>query len=235
METIFMNTENRKTNQPYKFVLKSERLDLRSSNNDAAIQNLTIYYMWKNIRKHYKKNKFKIIAPTWNYEFELPDDSYSASDIQDYNEYIIKKHEILITIPPIHVYLNRINNRLVFKIKDGYKLELQTPETMKLFRRRKKLIDKTNNREKVPNLEVVEVVLVQCNLVDNQHQQNSEGLYTFMPNKSYAYLLNVEPSNLMFLKTYNTDFDEIIVTLADQNGRPLEMEDKVNLTLLINK
>ena len=56
-----------------------------------------------------------------------------------------------------------------------------------------------------------------------------------MPNKSYAYLLNVEPSKLMFLKTYNTEFDEIIVTLADQNGRPLEMKDKVNLTLLINK
>ena len=66
-----MNTENRKTNQPYKFVLKSERLDLRSSNNDAAIQNLTIYYMWKNIRKQYKKNKLKIIAPMMNLNYQM--------------------------------------------------------------------------------------------------------------------------------------------------------------------
>ena len=123
----------------------------------------------------------------------------------------------------------------MFKRKDGYKLELQTPETMKLFGSTKKLIGKTKKGEKVPSLEVVGVVLVLCNIVSNQYQQKSEVLYTFTPNKSYAYLLNVEPSNLVFLKTYNTDFDEIIITFIDQNGRPLEIEDKVNLTLLINK
>ena len=85
--------------------------------------------MCKNIRKKYKKNKLKIIAPTWNDEFELPDGS--VSNIQYYIEYVIKKHETLSTIPPIHVSVNRIDNRLVFKIKDGYKVELQTPETMK--------------------------------------------------------------------------------------------------------
>ena len=68
--------------------------------------------------------------PTWNDEFELQDGSYSMSDIQDYIEHI-KKHETLTTIPPIHVYINRINNRLVFKIKYGYKQELQTPEVLK--------------------------------------------------------------------------------------------------------
>ena len=123
----------------------------------------------------------------------------------------------------------------MFKRKDGYKLELQTPETMKLFGSTKKLIGKTKKGEKVPSLEVVGVVLVLCNIVSNQYQQKSEVLYTFTPNKSYAYLLNVEPSNLVFLKTYKTDFDEIIITFIDQNGRPLEIEDKVNLTLLINK
>ena len=85
------------------------------------------------------------------------------------------------------------------------------------------------------SLEVVEVVLVQCNLVDNQYQQKSGVLYTFTSNKSYAYLLNVEPSNLVFLKTYNTEFDEIIVTFTDENGRPLEIEEQINLTLLVNK
>ena len=123
----------------------------------------------------------------------------------------------------------------MFEIKDECKPELQTPETMKLFGSTKESIDKTKNGENVPSLEVVEVVLVQCNLTDTQYQQNLEVLHTFTPNKSYVYLLNVEPSNLVFLKTYNTEFDEIIITFTDQNGRPLEIEDKVNLTLLINK
>ena len=87
----------------------------------------------------------------------------------------------------------------------------------------------------MPSLEIVEVVLVQCNLADNQNQQKYEVSYIFTPNNSYAHLSNVEPSNLMFLKTYNTEFDEIIITFTDQKGRPLEIEDKVNLTLLINK
>ena len=97
-----------------------------------------------------------------NDEFELPDISCSVSDIQGYIEYIIKKHETLPTSPPIHIYINRINNRLVFKIKDGCKLELQTPKTMKLFGSTKKVLNKTKNVENVLSLEVVEVVLFQC-------------------------------------------------------------------------
>ena len=89
--------------------------------------------------------------------------------------------------------------------------------------------------EKVQSLVILEVVLVQRNLVDNQYQQNSKVLYTFTQNKSYAYSLNVEPNNLVLLKTYNSEFDEIILTFTDYNGRKLEIEDKVNLTLLINK
>ena len=99
------------------------------------------------IRKKYKNNKLKIIVPTWNDEFEQPDGSFSLSDIQDYIEYI-KKHETLTTSPPIHIYINRIIIRLVFNIKVGYKLESQTPETMKLFGSTKKLIDKKKKRRK---------------------------------------------------------------------------------------
>ena len=83
--------------------------------------------------------------------------------------------------------------------------------------------------------QVVLVVLVQYNLVDNQYQQKSEVLYTFTLNKSYVYLLNVEVSNLVSLKTYTREFDEIIITFTDQNYRPLEIEDKIDLTLLVNK
>ena len=83
--------------------------------------------------------------------------------------------------------------------------------------------------------QVVLVVLVQYNLVDNQYQQKSEVLYTFTLNKSNVYLLNAEVSNLVSLKTYTREFDEIIITFTDQNYRPLEIEDKTDLTLLVNK
>ena len=108
-------------------------------------------------------------------------------------------------------------------------------EQWSLFGSTIKLTDKTKNGEKVPSLEVVEVFLVQHNLVDNQYQRKSEVLYTFTPNKSYSYLLIIKPSNLVFLKIYNTEFNEIIITLTDQSGRPSEIEDKVHLTFLINK
>ena len=107
----------------------SQRLDQTSSNKQVTLQNLLIYCAWKNIRKQFKSNKPKLIAPTWN--DELPGGSYSVSDIQDYLVYIIKKHETLTRIPPICNDINRNNNRLVFS--DEYKQGLQTLETVKLF------------------------------------------------------------------------------------------------------
>ena len=96
-----------------------------------ALANLSIYYTWKNIKSEYNNNKFKISAPTWNDTFDLPDGSYSISDIQDYFEFIIKKHETLAENLPVQIYPNNIKNRIDFKIKMGYKLELLTPETIR--------------------------------------------------------------------------------------------------------
>ena len=102
METIFLNTKKSKTNEPHKFILNlSQILDLRSSIKHVALQNLSIYYTWKNVRKQYNNNKLKIRVPTWNDEYEFPDGSYSVSNIQDYIEYISKKHETITTIPSI--------------------------------------------------------------------------------------------------------------------------------------
>ena len=106
---------------------------------------------------------------------------------------------------------------------------------MTLFGSTKKIIDKIKSGENVPIPEIVEVVLVQCNLVDYQYQQKSEESYTFTRKKSYAYLLNVEPRNLVVLKSYNFQFDEIVIIFTDQTGISLEIEDKVNLTFLLNK
>ena len=126
-----MNPENSKKNEPHRFKLDlTDKLNLKNSNKNVALANLSIYYTWKNIKSEYNNNKFKISAPTWNDTFDLPDGSYSISDIQDYFEFIIKKHETLTENPPIQIYLNKIKNRIVFKIKTGYKLELLTPKTI---------------------------------------------------------------------------------------------------------
>ena len=127
-----MNTENSKTNEPHRFKLDlTDKLNLKNPNKNMALANLSIYYTWKNIKSEYNNNKFKISAPTWNDTFDLPDGSYSIDDIQGYSEFIIKKHETSNEDLTIETYPNKIKNRIVFKIKPGYKLEFLTLETMR--------------------------------------------------------------------------------------------------------
>ena len=136
------------------------------------MQLISSYLFITRIRQQRKSNKLEIIALLWNDEFELPDGSYSVSDMQEYIDYNIQKYKTLPINPSFCLYINRIYNRLVFKIKDGYKLKLQTSEIMKLFGSTNKLIDKTKDGENVLSHKVIEVVLVQWNLVENQYQQN---------------------------------------------------------------
>ena len=123
-----------------------------------ALVNLRIYYTWKNIKSEYNSNKFKISAPSWNNTFDLPDGSYSIADIHDYFEFIIKKHKTLTENSPIQIYPNKIKHRIDFKIKTDNKLELLTPETMRLLESTKKDVDADKNSENVPKLESVELV-----------------------------------------------------------------------------
>ena len=225
METFFMNSKNSKTNESYKFKYDLiDKLDLKNPNKNMALANLSIYYTWKN----------KISAPTWNETFDLPDGSYNISEIQDYIEYIIKNHETISENAPILFYANTINNRIVFKIKSGYKLELLSKETMKLLGSTSSIIDADKNSENVPRLENVQVVLVHCNLVNNSYQQHSRVLFTFVQTKRYGQLINISPHSLVFLKTVNTEFSEIEIWFTDQNNKALETEDNVNISLIIN-
>ena len=130
----------------------------------------------------------------------MPDGSYNISEIQDYIEYIIKKHETVGENAPILIYTNTINNRIVFKIKSRYKLELLSKETMKLLGSTKDIIDADKNIENVQKLENVEVGLVHCNVVNNVYQQHSRVLFTFVPNKQYGQLISISPHSLVFLK-----------------------------------
>ena len=153
METIFMNTENSEKSEPQRFKLDfTDKINLKNPSKNMALTNLSIYYTWKSIKSEYNNNKFKISAPTWNDTFDLPDGSYSIDDIQDYFEFIIKKDETLTEDLPIQIYSNKIKNRIVFKIKTGYKLELLTPETMRLLGIAKKVVDKDKNGENVAKL-----------------------------------------------------------------------------------
>ena len=169
MDTIFMNLENDKTSKPSVSVLKlTDKLD------------------------------FKISAPTWNDKFELPDGSYSISDILNYFEYILKNHNESIDNSSIRIYVNKIENRITFKIKKEYYVELLTPEKMKLTGNTENKITKDKDGENVPHLEITEVILVQCNIVNNDYQQDPGALYTFVPNEPSGQLLEVSPTNLIF-------------------------------------
>ena len=148
-----MDSENSKTSEDHVLVLKlTDKLDLRRGQKAVALSNLSIYHTWKNVKCSYNNNKFKISAPTWSEEFELPDGSYSVSDIQDYFEYILKKHSESVDNPPIRMCINRIENRITFKIKNGYYLELLIPETMKLLGSNESKITKDKNGENVHHL-----------------------------------------------------------------------------------
>ena len=131
------------------------------------------------------------------------DGSYSIADIQDYIEFTIKKHETSAENPPIQIYPNKIKSKIVFKINTGHKLELLSLETMKLLGSTKKDVDKDKDREDVPKLESLEVVLVHCNLVNNSYQQASKVLFTFVPNKQFDQLITISPHLLTILKTAN--------------------------------
>ena len=228
MDTIFMNSENSKTFKKHVLKLKlASKLDLRIDEKIIALSNLSIYYTWKNTKSTYN-NKFKISTSAWKEEFKLPDGSYSVSDIQDYFEYILKKHGENTNKPSI-----QIENTVTFKIKNGYTLEILTKETMELVGSTENKITKDKNGENVPHLQIREVVLVHCNIVNNDYQQDSRILYTFVPNKPFGSLLEISSTNHMFLKTFNSEYNEIEVWFTDQNSNALEIEDRINLTIVI--
>ena len=168
--------------------------------NQLALANLYIYYTWGNIKSKYNNNKFKILGPIWSETFDLPYGSYEISNIQDYFLKMVQKHEPTIETnenSPIFIYPNGFKNRISFKIKTGYKLELLTSETQKLLGDGT-IIDKDKISKNVPQSDQVEYVLLHCNLVENDYLQNSKLLYEFVPNKNLGQLISVN-----FCKTTN--------------------------------
>ena len=209
-----MNSENSKTSEPHVLTLQlTSKLDLRIAEKVIALSNLSIYDTWRSIKSSYNNNNtwFKILTLAWNDEFELSDGSYSVLDTQDDFEYILKKHGEDIDEPSVQIYVNKIENRITFRIKNGNSLELLKPETMKLLWSTKNKITEDKNGENVPHLEITEVVLVHSDMVNNDYQHDSRVLYPFIPNKLFESLLEISLANHIFLKTFNSEYDEIEV------------------------
>ena len=144
-----------------------------------------------------------------------------------------KKHNQKIDNLSIGIDINKIENKITFKTKTGYYLELLTSEIMKLLGSTRNKITKDEDGENVPHFEITEVLLVHCNIENNHYQQDSRVLCTFVPNKPFGSLLDISPKNLILLKTFNSEFQTIELWFADQNSQPLDIDDRINLTLVI--
>ena len=161
----------------------------------------------------------------------IPEGSYEISQIHNYFlDEVIKKHTSKVKSneqSPILIYANRTLNRVSFRIKTGYKLELLTNETMRL------LGDGPKNGGNVPRLEIVRNVLVFCNLVQNVYLQDSKLLFSFVPNSRFGSLLSIAPQVLKYCDTVDSIFDYIEISFTDQNGRPLEIDDDITASIII--
>ena len=217
-----MNSEKSKTSETHRFRLDlTDKLDFKDLKKNMALANLSIYYTWKTIKSECNNNKVKISAPTWNDTFDLLDGSYSISDIQDYFEFIIKKHETLTEIPLVQLDWNKIKNRTV----DAWNNEI--------VRKWGKNVDQDKGGGNVPKLESVEVALVHCNLVKSDYQHTSKVLFTFVTNKQFGQLINISPRYLTMMNTINTEFSFAEVSFTAQVSKVLEIKDSVNLTIII--
>ena len=196
---------------------------------NMALANLSIYYTWKNMKSEYRNNKFKISAPTWNDAWWFLFNFWHSRLLWIYYQNTLNLTEN----PPVQIYMNRTKNRIVFKITTGYKLEILTPETMKLLGSTNEDVDKDKNGKNVPKTESVEVVSVDFNLVKNDYQHTPKVLFTFIPNKQFGQLTNISPHSLTIMKTVNIKLFSVEVWFTDQISKSLEIEDNANLKLII--
>ena len=236
MSNIFMSTENSKTSDPNIFRLYfTDKIDLRG-NKKVALLDLSIHYTLYNIKEQYNNNKLRLSGPTWFEDVNIADGSYEISQIQNYFlDEVIEKHELNIKFnetSPILIYANRILNRVSSRTKTGYKLDLLTNETMTLIRDGP-ILTQQRNVENVAKLEIVRNVLFFCNLVENVYLQDSKLLFYFVANSRSGSLLSITPQVLKYCDTVDSIFDYIESSFADQNGRPLEIDDDITVTIII--
>ena len=236
MRNIFKSTENSKSKDPNRFrIYFTDKIDLRG-NKKIALSDLSIHYNWQNIKEQYNNYEFRLSGLTWSEDVALPGGSYEISQIQNYFlDELIETHESNVKSneqSQILIYTNRILNRVTFRIKTGYKLELLTNETMRLLGDAP-IIDSTKNGENVPKLEIVRNVLVFCNLVEDAYLQDSKLLFSLVPNSKFGRFLSITPQVLKYCDTVDSIFGYIEISFTDQNGRPLQIDDNIIVSIII--
>ena len=192
MDTVFINSKNSKNSDSHRLLLNLlEKLNLKRSDRYLSLSDLIIYYTWKNIKKSCKNNKYKISTPTWNEEWIKLLIIFCNRYLRLFWIYL-KEHGEKTDNLSIRIYVNKIKNKMTFKIKTGYYLKLLTPEKMKLLGSTENKITKTGKYgESVSYLEITEVVLVHCDDANNNYQEDSRVLYTFVPNILFGQLLDI--------------------------------------------
>ena len=187
-----MDSGNSKTFNSYRVLLYlTDKINLKKSDKYIDLSNLSMYFTWRNIKKSNKNSAIKITGQTRNEIFDLPDESYSVSDIQDHFEHLMKKHQILINDPPLRIYVSKIENKTTLRTKTEQYLKLLTPKTMKLIGSAISKVTQDENGENLPHLEIIEVVLAHCNVVNNDYSRNLRVLNIFASIKSFGQLLLV--------------------------------------------
>ena len=199
------------------------------------MSDLSIHYTWHNVKENHN-NKFRLSGPTWSKDVTLPDGSYKIHQILNcFLDEVIKKYESDVTSneqSPILIVANRILNRVAFRIKTGYKLELLTNEIMRLLGDGP-IIDTTKTGENVPKLEIVRNVLVFCNLVQNVYLQDIKLLFSFVPNSRFGNLLSIISQVLKYCDTVDSLFDYIEILFTVQNGMPLQIDADITVSIII--
>ena len=181
-----MNSDNSKTSDPHRLLLNlTDEINLKRSDKYVVLSNLSIYHTWRNIEKSYKNNKYQLQHGMKSLNYLVDHILYQIFKIT-LNTSLKKKHGKGTDNPSIRIYVNKIGNRITFKIKAVYYLELLILKTMKLLGTTKSKIKKDKNGKNVPHLEITELVLIHCNIVNNDYQQNSRVLYTFVLNKLFG-------------------------------------------------
>ena len=238
MNSIVLNTANAGTTEDHKLRL-SLTSDLHLNNNLVSLSHCSIYYNWKNFKKEYGNTQFTIhhLPSTTIIVVDLPDGSYSVRDINNYIHHIMKLagYENADGTYDINVYANPVYNRVTISVSNVFQFSMTDPFARMLGfdTTQTQITNAEVNGNLVPQIEVVDTVLIHCNLVDNRVTHDSSILFAFVPNDSFGNLLSITPNYPQNRFCRNASFSYVEVYFTDQDGKALHVEDRILVELQI--
>lgn len=238
MNSIVLSTANAQTGENHRLRLSLTGA-LKLDSNLISLSHCSIYYTWKNFKTEYGNTEFfythnpsgRVIQAT------IPDGSYSVRDINNFIHHtmLLNKHENADGTYGINIYANPVYNRVTITASADFTFSMKAGlmETLGFDRTQQHITNTEVNGNLVPKLEKVDTVLIHCNLVDNRVTHNSSILYAFVPNDSFGNLLSISPNYPQNRYCRNATFDYVEVYFTDQDGKPLDVEDRLLVELQI--